>query len=249
MKAPGARAHPREDSHNDHGRENEIRSHIARGRHCSEAGVDQACGESEKRADDVDLIDSRGGSDAAAVWASIGTMWRRAALRRGRHVSRETLSRKAERPQTGITEYAPEEHATERSWLGSQPVPTKRAASERRPPSSISRPTRRSRAPEHSSILIPRAARPVWGRPPADGHDLRSTLTASRSELARPTAIKGLDQVTLAKLAGAEVELVGIPAREQRLAASLAEVDERHDRVDRLPAVARPVDGQRAHRG
>ena len=36
--------------------------------------MDQACGESEKRAEDVDLIDSRGGSDAAAVWASIGTM-------------------------------------------------------------------------------------------------------------------------------------------------------------------------------
>ena len=32
-------------------------------------------------------------------------------------------------------------------------------------------------------------------------------------------------------LAGAEVELVGIPAREHRLAASLAEVDERYDRV------------------
>ena len=51
------------------------------------------------------------------------------------------------------------------------------------------------------------------------------------SELARPTAIKGLDRARLAKLAGAEVELVGIPAREQRLAASLAEVDERYDRV------------------
>ena len=43
------------------------------------------------------------------------------------------------------------------------------------------------------------------------------------SELARPTAIKGLDLVPATPmLAGAEVELVGIPAREHRLAASLA---------------------------
>ncbi len=52
------------------------------------------------------------------------------------------------------------------------------------------------------------------------------------SELARPTAIKGLDLVPATPmLAGAEVELVGIPAREHRLAASLAGVDEHYDRV------------------
>lgn len=52
------------------------------------------------------------------------------------------------------------------------------------------------------------------------------------SELARPTAIKGLDLVPATPaLAGAEIELVGIPAREHRLAASLADVDERYDRV------------------
>ena len=55
MKAQAPAPIP-EDSHNDHGRENEIRSHIARGRHRGEAGVDQACGESEKRAEDVDRI-------------------------------------------------------------------------------------------------------------------------------------------------------------------------------------------------
>jgi chromosome partitioning protein len=52
------------------------------------------------------------------------------------------------------------------------------------------------------------------------------------SEIARPTAIPGLDLVPATPmLAGAEIELVGIPAREHRLAASLAEVDERYDRV------------------
>ena len=47
----------------------------------------------------------------------------------------------------------------------------------------------------------------------------------------RPTAIKGWTSCPSPTPAGAEVELVGIPAREQRLAASLAEVDERYDRV------------------
>jgi chromosome partitioning protein len=52
------------------------------------------------------------------------------------------------------------------------------------------------------------------------------------SDVARPTAIPGLDLVAATpRLAGAEVELVGVPAREHRLAASLAGVDERYDRV------------------
>ena len=46
------------------------------------------------------------------------------------------------------------------------------------------------------------------------------------------TAILGLDVVpSLPALAGAEVELVGVAARERRLAASLAELDGRYDRV------------------
>ena len=52
------------------------------------------------------------------------------------------------------------------------------------------------------------------------------------SEIARPTSIDGLDLAPATPvLAGAEVELVGMPAREHRLAASLAGVDGRYDRV------------------
>lgn len=52
------------------------------------------------------------------------------------------------------------------------------------------------------------------------------------SEIIRPTAIEGLDLAPASPvLAGAEVELVNLPAREHRLAASLAEVDGRYDRV------------------
>jgi chromosome partitioning protein len=51
-------------------------------------------------------------------------------------------------------------------------------------------------------------------------------------DLALSTAIPGLDVVPSAPaLSGAEVELVGITARERRLAASLAELDGRYDRV------------------
>jgi chromosome partitioning protein len=51
-------------------------------------------------------------------------------------------------------------------------------------------------------------------------------------DIAQPTSIAGLDLVPATpKLAGAEVELVGMPGREHRLAASLAGVDERYDRV------------------
>jgi chromosome partitioning protein len=51
-------------------------------------------------------------------------------------------------------------------------------------------------------------------------------------EIAQPTSIAGLDLVPATpKLAGAEVELVGMTGREHRLAASLAGVDERYDRV------------------
>jgi chromosome partitioning protein len=46
------------------------------------------------------------------------------------------------------------------------------------------------------------------------------------------TAVDGLDVLPSAPaLSGAEVELVGIPARERRLAASLAELNGRYDRV------------------
>ena len=52
------------------------------------------------------------------------------------------------------------------------------------------------------------------------------------SEIARPTSIDGLDLVPASPtLAGAEVELAGLAGREHRLAASLAEVDGRYDRV------------------
>jgi chromosome partitioning protein len=52
------------------------------------------------------------------------------------------------------------------------------------------------------------------------------------SEITRPTAIDGLDLVPATpQLAGAEVELVGLPGREHRLSASLAEVDGRYERV------------------
>ena len=51
-------------------------------------------------------------------------------------------------------------------------------------------------------------------------------------ELTVSTAIPGLDLVPSAPgLSGAEVELVAITARERRLAASLAELDGRYDRV------------------
>jgi chromosome partitioning protein len=51
-------------------------------------------------------------------------------------------------------------------------------------------------------------------------------------ELVVGTAIAGLDLVpAAAALSGAEVELVGLPARERRLSASLADLCERYERV------------------
>lgn len=72
------------------------------------------------------------------------------------------------------------------------------------------------------------------------GADRRSPLTmydalinrTPISDIARPTAIPGLDLAPAnPTLAGAEIELVGVPAREHRLAASLAEVDDTYERV------------------
>jgi chromosome partitioning protein len=52
------------------------------------------------------------------------------------------------------------------------------------------------------------------------------------AELAVGTPIDGLDIVPSAPaLSGAEVELVGVPARERRLAASLGELDGRSERI------------------
>jgi chromosome partitioning protein len=52
------------------------------------------------------------------------------------------------------------------------------------------------------------------------------------SELAVATAVEGLELVpSAAALSGAEVELVGVSARERRLAASLADLNGRWDRV------------------
>ena len=52
------------------------------------------------------------------------------------------------------------------------------------------------------------------------------------AELAVGTPIDGLDIVPSAPaLSGAEVELVGVPARERRLAASLGELDARYERI------------------
>lgn len=52
------------------------------------------------------------------------------------------------------------------------------------------------------------------------------------SEIVQRTSIPGLDLVPATpRLAGAEVELVGVAAREHRLAASLAAVDQGYDRV------------------
>jgi chromosome partitioning protein len=51
-------------------------------------------------------------------------------------------------------------------------------------------------------------------------------------ELVIETSVAGLDLVpSTVELAGAEVELVGVPARERRLAASLAELDSTYERV------------------
>jgi chromosome partitioning protein len=51
-------------------------------------------------------------------------------------------------------------------------------------------------------------------------------------ELVIETSVAGLDLVpSTVSLAGAEVELVGVPARERRLAASLAELDSTYERV------------------
>ena len=52
------------------------------------------------------------------------------------------------------------------------------------------------------------------------------------SELVVGTSVPGLDLVPAAlALSGAEVELVGLPAREHRLSASLADLAQRYDRV------------------
>jgi chromosome partitioning protein len=51
-------------------------------------------------------------------------------------------------------------------------------------------------------------------------------------EVVLGTSIPGLDLVPAAlALSGAEIELVGLPAREHRLSASLADLDRRYDRV------------------
>ncbi len=51
-------------------------------------------------------------------------------------------------------------------------------------------------------------------------------------ELVLSTSVPGLDLVPAAlALSGAEIELVGLPARERRLSASLADLGERYDRV------------------
>ena len=51
-------------------------------------------------------------------------------------------------------------------------------------------------------------------------------------EVVLKTAIPGLDLVPAAlALSGAEIELVGLPSREHRLSASLADLDQRYDRV------------------
>ena len=51
-------------------------------------------------------------------------------------------------------------------------------------------------------------------------------------DLVMPTAVDGLEIVPSAPaLAGAEVEMVGLPRREHRLSASLAELDGRYERV------------------
>ena len=55
---------------------------------------------------------------------------------------------------------------------------------------------------------------------------------APMPELVIGTPVAGLDLVpSNAALSGAEVELVGVPARERRLAASLAELNGRYDRI------------------
>ena len=55
---------------------------------------------------------------------------------------------------------------------------------------------------------------------------------APMSELVRETSIDGLELVpSNPALSGAEVELVGAPARERRLAAGLAELNGRYDRI------------------
>jgi chromosome partitioning protein len=52
------------------------------------------------------------------------------------------------------------------------------------------------------------------------------------SELATETSVEGLELVpSAAALSGAEVELVGVASRERRLAASLAELNGRYERV------------------
>ena len=52
------------------------------------------------------------------------------------------------------------------------------------------------------------------------------------SELTLRTAVEGLDLVpSAAALSGAEVELVGMPARERRLSVCLAGLDQKYDRV------------------
>jgi chromosome partitioning protein len=52
------------------------------------------------------------------------------------------------------------------------------------------------------------------------------------NEVVLGTSIPGLDLVPAAlALSGAEIELVGLPAREHRLSASLADLDRRYDRV------------------
>ena len=55
---------------------------------------------------------------------------------------------------------------------------------------------------------------------------------APLGDVITPTGVEGLDLVpSTPALSGAEIELVGVTARERRLAASLAELDGRYDRI------------------
>ena len=85
------------------------------------------------------------------------------------------------------------------------------------------------------------------------GPSVYDALTGSRpvDEVIARTEHPGVDLLLATiQLACAEVELVGIMAREARLARTLKGTSGRYDYVFiDCPPVARPADGQRAHRG
>ena len=152
----------------------------------------------------------------------------------------------------------PTSRCAARRSAGCSPSPTRRAASARPRPRSTWRPRWPCKdSGRSSSISIRRATRaPRWASPTGTPGRRRRTKCSSarcrcRTALRQSPHSERLFCVPATiDLAGAEIELVSMVARENRLRTALAELDDvrLRLRLHRLPAVARAADHQRVGR-